>query len=648
MKRKVSQSQPAAARIPAINRFISRLLKFAAAIISISVAISTLAAPPAGVLDEAHPAVRTVIAVQAEITPDLMRQPEILGTAVGVDTKGISVLTIYVDRDSSKASEVIRNLPREFRGVGVRIHLTDKFHAMSISHTAKQTPPIQLGTSGGWVYDLANGFCCGGTLGSLVKIGSTQYILSNYHVFESDIVSGGNNRTAQTGDPIIQPGLIDVSCNKNLAQTVGTLVKKSSLPGNNVDCAIAKVASGMVRTDGAILEIGTISNTTVGAFINQAVKKSGRTTGLTHSSVSGLNATISVAYDNECAGGTAFTKTFTGQIVVANSGNKFLDSGDSGSLMVEDVATKPRAVGLLFAGSSTDAIANPIGQVLTFLGATMVGGRPNWPDFDGDGKADISVFRSGAWYVLKSSTNTVITRTFGTGTDKIAPADYDRDGKTDFAVFRNGFWYISQSSNGQLRTVQWGQSGDLPIPGDFDGDGKADIAVFRPSDGTWHYIKSSNGQSVAAQFGANGDVPLLGDFDGDGKSDLAVFRPSTAYWFYRRSSDGQLRSIHFGASSDIPVPGDYDGDGVSDTAVFRPTTGFWYRRNSSNGAFVAAQWGTNGDKPVPADYDNDGKTDLAIYRGATWYVRRSADNSVLIKNFGVGTDVHVPAAYLRQ
>jgi hypothetical protein len=129
----------------------------------------------------------------------------------------------------------------------------------------------------------------------------------------------------------------------------------------------------MVRTDGAILEIGTISSSTVSAAINQAVKKSGRTTGLSRSSVSGLNATISVTYDNECAGGTAFTKTFTGQIVIANSGSKFLNSGDSGSLMVEDVATNPRAVGLLYAGSSTSAIANPIGQVLSFLGATMVG-----------------------------------------------------------------------------------------------------------------------------------------------------------------------------------------------------------------------------------------------------------------------------------
>jgi hypothetical protein len=84
-------------------------------------------------------------------------------------------------------------------------------------------------------------------------------------------------------------------------------------------------------------------------------------------------------YDNECAGGTAFTKTFTGQIVISNRGSKFLKSGDSGSLMVEDVSTNPRAVGLLFAGSNTSAIANPIGQVLQFLSgklggtATMVG-----------------------------------------------------------------------------------------------------------------------------------------------------------------------------------------------------------------------------------------------------------------------------------
>jgi hypothetical protein len=157
------------------------------------------------------------------------------------------------------------------------------------------------------------------------------------------------------------------------------LVKLSSLPNANVDCSVAQVTPGMVRSDGAILEIGTLSSQTVAASINKAVKKSGRTTALTRSKISGLNATVSVAYENECAGGTGFTKTFTGQIVIANRGSSFLNSGDSGSLMVEDVTTKPRAVGLLYAGSSTSAIANPINEVLAFLGgslggaATMVG-----------------------------------------------------------------------------------------------------------------------------------------------------------------------------------------------------------------------------------------------------------------------------------
>ena len=206
-----------------------------------------------------------------------------------------------------------------------------------------------------------------------MRIGSTQYVLSNYHVLEADIVSGGNNRVAQNNDFVIQPGLIDVNCSNSNAQNVASLQLRHSLPGSNVDCAIAQVVPGMVRSDGAILEIGTISSSIVGASINQAVKKSGRTTGLTRSSVSGLNATISVAYENECAGGAAFTKTFTGQIVITNRGSQFLNSGDSGSLMVEDVATNPRAVGLLFAGSNSTAIANPINQVLSFLGATMVG-----------------------------------------------------------------------------------------------------------------------------------------------------------------------------------------------------------------------------------------------------------------------------------
>jgi hypothetical protein len=334
-----------------------------------------------------HPRVKEVMSVQTDVTPGLMSLPEILGTAVGQDEDGEITLVVFVNAESKNPGEVMRALPRTIKGARVSGHLTDRFRAVGkpggggggVSHTAKQTPPIQLGTSGGWRKDLANGYCCGGTLGSLIQVNGIQYILSNYHVFESDIVPGGNGIVANTGDNIIQPGLIDVGCNAAYAQNVATLVKVSSLPNNNVDCSVAQVISGMVKTDGSILDIGTISASTLAPKLNQAVKKSGRTTGLTSSKITGLNATINVAYGNECAGGIAFTKTFTRQIVVANSGKKFLNSGDSGSLMVENVSSNPRAIGLLYAGSSTTAIANPIGEVLTFLGgklggtATMVG-----------------------------------------------------------------------------------------------------------------------------------------------------------------------------------------------------------------------------------------------------------------------------------
>ena len=343
-------------------------------------ALLATTSPAAPGLSMANPRVQEVIVVQRTVTPELMALDGILGTAVGEDDAGNVGLVIFVNSEGANPGEVIRSLPASIRGVGVSGRLTEPFRALAgkpggSSYTAKQTPPIKLGTSGGWGHDLANGYCCGGTLGSLININGEQHILSNFHVLESDIVPGGNGRVKQNGDPVIQPGLIDVNCNAANAQSVATLVVRNALPASNVDAAIAKVVNGMVDPSGAILGIGTLSAQTQTAFLNQPVKKSGRTSGLTRSSVAGLNATVTVSYDNECAGGAAFTKTFTGQIIVNNrvKGKSFLAGGDSGSLMAEDVATNPKAVGLLYAGSSAYAIGNPIDEVLAFFGATMVG-----------------------------------------------------------------------------------------------------------------------------------------------------------------------------------------------------------------------------------------------------------------------------------
>lgn len=337
-----------------------------------------------GSLSKSNPEVQNVMSIQERHTSELMKDNNVVGTATGLTEDGrLAVLVLLKEAVSNtgKGNKTVSSYPANLDGVPVVLYVSGVIRPMKggggggVSHTAIQTAPIQLGTSGGWRYDLANGYCCGGTLGSLIQKGGVQYVLSNYHVLWGDIVSGGNSRVATAGDPVIQPGLIDVGCVANNAQNVANLSGSGSLPGANVDAGYAQVISGMVSTNGAILEVGTLSATTIGASLNQAVKKSGRTTGLTRSTVSGLNATISVAYDNECAGGAAFTKTFTGQIVIANRRSAFLNSGDSGSLMVQDVATNPKAVGLLYAGSNTTAIANPINDVLNWVGggATMVG-----------------------------------------------------------------------------------------------------------------------------------------------------------------------------------------------------------------------------------------------------------------------------------
>jgi len=368
------------------DRLVKTVLLTAAAIAA-AMPMSTSAKGREALLTVANPRVKEIIAVQDLVSDELMTREGVLGNAVGLNPQGEVVLQVFVNSEHPKIADIVRSIPGYIKGAPVSVQVTDPFRTMvqlipaagrsllggGVSHKAKQSPPIQLGTSGGWRYDLANGYCCGGTLGSLVQVGGSQFILSNYHVLEADIVNGGNGVIATQGDAIVQPGLIDANCNANNTQGAATLVKTSSLPNSNVDAAIAQVDSGMVRSDGAILEIGTLSASTVPAAITQAVKKSGRTTGLTRSKVSGLNATISVAYDNECAGGAAFTKTFTGQILITNKASAFLAGGDSGSLMVEDVTTKPRAVGLLFAGSSSIAVANPIGEVLGNFGASMVG-----------------------------------------------------------------------------------------------------------------------------------------------------------------------------------------------------------------------------------------------------------------------------------
>ncbi|HEY8559964.1 MAG TPA: FG-GAP-like repeat-containing protein [Pyrinomonadaceae bacterium] len=286
---------------------------------------------------------------------------------------------------------------------------------------------------------------------------------------------------------------------------------------------------------------------------------------------------------------------------------------------------------------------------LARLGNASVGKAAPF-DFDGDGKTDVSVFRSsnGEWWYQRSSNLEVRAALFGVGTDKLVPADYTGDGKTDLAFFRpaSGEWFILRSEDNSFLSFPFGQAGDIPLAGDFDGDGKADPTVFRPSSGEWYILKSSGGTAIGT-FGASGDVPVPADFDGDGRADVAIFRPSDGSWWYLRSSDNQYRVFAFGVGTDKPVAGDYTGDGRADIAVFRPGSGEWFVQRSEDNSYYSQPFGQLGDLPIPGDYDGDGRFDTAVFRpsNATWYVQRS-DAGILIQSFGFGTDTPVPSVFV--
>jgi hypothetical protein len=264
-------------------------------------------------------------------------------------------------------------------------------------------------------------------------------------------------------------------------------------------------------------------------------------------------------------------------------------------------------------------------------------------NFDGDGADDISVFRSGNWY-LNNSTNGFTAVQFGLNTDRLAPGDFNGDGISDVSVYRNGFWYRIRSGDNVFVQNQFGASTDVPVSGDFNGNGTSDVAVFRPSNGTWYWLLPTL-QAGSATFGAAGDKPVPADFDGDGTTDVSVFRPSNGNWYWLNSSNGQFRAVAFGQNGDVPLVGDYDGDGRADQAVFRPANGTWYLLGSTAG-FSSVQWGISTDTPVAADYDGDGKTDVAIFRNGLWVILRSS-GGVTQQQFGTTGDRPVPAAFVQ-
>ena len=234
-------------------------------------------------------------------------------------------------------------------------------------HQERQERPIKMGTSGGNITDFTfeDPFisCCSGTLGALLKKDDSFFILSNNHVL-------ARLNQAKVGDPVNQPGRLDTQCRAPEEDFVGALsgFKRLKLDKgkNKVDAAIASVEPGTVDESGAMVGIGVPGNHTVEPQVGMFVQKAGRTTGLRTGVIDLVNLSVFVAYGSECSqDATTLVGRFVKQFRVISTNNKsFSEGGDSGSAIVEDRASCPGQVGLLFAGNNSFTVANKMSTVL--------------------------------------------------------------------------------------------------------------------------------------------------------------------------------------------------------------------------------------------------------------------------------------------
>jgi hypothetical protein len=195
-----------------------------------------------------------------------------------------------------------------------------------------------------------------GTLGTFVRDNATgsEMMLSNFHVMALD-------NAWSAGDAMAQPSLVDGgNCP---ADVVGQL-QRASL-GGQVDGAIASHSARGFACE--IVDIGAVAGEAT-ATVGMAVRKRGRTTGLTHGTVDDVALSVNIDYCNGLG-----TVTLTNQIGIAvdtSQSTQFGNGGDSGSVVVDNTR---RVVGLYFAGTEdgTYGVANPIQAVMSALNVSI-------------------------------------------------------------------------------------------------------------------------------------------------------------------------------------------------------------------------------------------------------------------------------------
>jgi len=309
--------------------------------------------------------VENALAAQARHTAALMRIPGVVGTAVGLLPNGEAVVRLYLEHPN------VAGLPDVLDGVAVRRQVTGRI--MARSDPTLKLRPAPVG------YSVGHPAITAGTIGARVVNPSTLsvFLLSNNHVL-------ANSNDATLGDPILQPGPFDGGV---AADQIATLFAFRAIDfaggGNTMDAAIASTTLSVLSNSTPTDDGYGVPNAQVfndansdglfdnkNALLNLPVQKYGRTTRLTHGTITGINATLNICYE------VLFIfcvkqATFVDQVVIEPG--VFSGGGDSGSLIVtDDLNLNP--VGLLFAGSETQTIANRIDLVLNHFGVRIDAG----------------------------------------------------------------------------------------------------------------------------------------------------------------------------------------------------------------------------------------------------------------------------------
>jgi len=309
---------------------------------------------------------QAVIHAKESAEEELLKHPHVTGVAVGykyVGGKRTDQVSIQVFvKEKKKAVPKGQMIPSEINGIPTDvIQRTYELHPASkkvidVSPMADTGTynPVQGGVSIG-PCRVVNGSIFAGTLGVPVRDHTTgnTLLLSNFHVMCID--NGWN-----VGDQMTQPSRIDTgTCPTDV---VGTLLRATLT--SSVDGAVCTLSGR--GSSCSIVDIGTVNGTNT-ATLNMAVRKRGRTTGLTYGTVDSISLSVNVNYGDGIG-----AKTLTNQIgLVPDTTHNamFGDHGDSGSVVVD---ANNKVVGLYFAGSSDGTgVANPIAAVLSALNIDM-------------------------------------------------------------------------------------------------------------------------------------------------------------------------------------------------------------------------------------------------------------------------------------